>query len=349
MEIFEKWLKTIGFLLVLLVINSILNYLTIVYSEPHRFQNYELKKNRENYNVIAFGASDCRRDFDPETATNLLGKECFNYGQTEIKYESGGVESCYDNALFYQKPEICIFFFPYENLNENKESIQAYGKTTVGMSNKVSKLKYYIKASMDEGAIERIFQWSYNILEYEDIKDVLNNLKKKLKGGWHCDKKWYRNTMSNNYKGRGWFPSEKKERLLHDIELKPFLEESFSTEETKALQKLLKRCDEEQIKCYVVIGTYDPSLILVDTISYDFAKEAVGQIAETNNATFIDMNMVKKEYYRVDDYEMENANHLNREGAEKMTEMLAYLIKKDMSGERIDDYFYTMGEYRDSY
>lgn len=352
-----KWIKLIAFCLSLFLLNNLYNFAIISPTEYHRFQEHELYVNKDKYKVIAFGSSDCRTSFDPKVAKRILGRECFNYGQAGVFYESGAILSTYYDALVFQKPEIAIFIVPYYELEQEgercKEPIEGYIHSTIGMNNPFPKLYYLISSSRDDGAVERVFPWSIKIKDEEEPPILLYNIKQKMSDGYKkYDVNW-RNSLQPDqpYMGNGFVPHTKARRIKipeeRTIEISQV--EKVDGIEGYDLSKLLRSCKKKNIKAYVVVGVSSPEIIINYAEEYANGAARIKSVTDRNDAKYIDMNMLKQEYYAPGEMDWSNSTHLNQEGAKKYTAALSELIKLDLEGINIDNHFYnSLYEYAES-
>lgn len=335
-----KIIRLVLFIALVFFISAILNFLTYSPTEYHRLQNHDLK-DKNKYDLIAFGSSDCRANFDPDAAKDILGINCFNYGGSATTYYSGGIIASFENALLTQTPENVMFYVPYDlfSIPEDEmgnEAPNIYIHSTLEMRNKWAKYKYLITASQNSGAIERLFPW---LSLWEDA-DVEYNVEKKMERPyWKYDVMW-RNDLNSSqpYRGNG-FVSYKKGDMeecdsISCVELDIDISQ-FDNMAGYDLEYLLKRCNIKGIKAYVVM---QPKYAGMITHRDYLEAKRIEEIANEYNAQFVDANMLNNDGIRIEATKWNSVTHLCTEGASDYTTILCKAIVDDKNAEYYPDY-----------
>lgn len=334
-----KIIRLLLFVALIFLISAFVNFLTYSPTEYHRLQNHELG-NKNAYDLVAFGSSDCRVNFDPQAAEEVLGFKCFNYGGSATTYYSGGVQASFENALMTQSPKIVLFFVPYDLFSIPQEEMdneaeQIFIHSTFDMRNRFAKFKYWCTASENSGAIERAFPW---LVLLEDA-DVEYNVEKKLeKPYWNYDVEW-RNELNSSqpYKGNGFVPYKKGDMedwdiisKTEDIDLNQFDElDGYD------LEKLLKKCKRKKIEAYVVMQPKYRGMI---THRDYLTSKRIEKIANEYGAYFVDANMLMDKNIRLDASKWNSVSHLCYDGATEYTRILCKVIANKDKAEYYPDY-----------
>lgn len=354
MDKLVKPLKLIGFILVIITLNLILNYLYGPPTEYHRIQNHELKV--KEYDLIAFGPSDCKTQFSPEVANEKLDLRCFNYGQAGTTYKRGSVMASFENALSYQKPKVALFFVSCDSLyseTENDEAVKIYLHSTEEMGNKLALLKYYYKSSIKDGALEKIFKWKTYLegIKPWDYSYIAENIQNKNSDGYKKYKPSWRNNHNTNgiYVEDGFVPYRADDDYTdvyvthYEVHLGEQDKSYVGDEDVPNgydLDEMISVCKKKGIKPYIIMGPLRLDAFVSEGHLYEEKSNVARSVAEANDTTFFEMNYIKKELYRASENDWHDDKHLNYEGAKKYTGVLCELIKSSENGESIEDLFY---------
>lgn len=351
----KKIISLLAFIAVLLAINAGLNFIVLGATEPHRLQNHELYSNKNKYEIVGLGPSDCMSHFDSPEATKLLGRECFNYGQAGTSYTVGAVKSSFENMLSCQAPKKVLFFVSHDNLYKDldiTESSKTYIHATGGMTNKLAKAKYYFKSSKDDGALERLFQWKY-IMEDEEMpsaSEMRANIKNKLSSGYKSYDINWRNSLQDDtiYVKDGFVARATSEH--YDKGSEPDLEVDLTGYDANLsvpddidgydLDTMLKICKKKGIDAYVLMGPLSPELICEEGALYEEKSKYLASIAKKNDVPYFDLNYIKKDYYRPEYNEWADDKHLDIDGAQRYTQALCIVLSDAFEEKETDHYFY---------
>lgn len=345
------------FFLVVIMMNVGLNFMVLGATEPHRLQDHELYENKDKYKIIGIGPSDCMSHFDSPLASELLGKECFNYGQAGTSYTLGGVEASFENALNCQSPELILFFVSHENLydgGDKNESAKTFIHSTGGMTNKIAKAKYYLKSSEQDGAIERLFQWKYILGDEEmpSFSEIKSNVKNKLSTEYKkYDIEW-RNSLQDStiYVKDGFVARATSDYYDDNVEPNYTVDLSGNTKKSIInledasgydLDDMLATCKKKGIEAIVLMGPLSPELICEEGAMYDVKSKIVESVAQQNGVPYFDLNYIKKEYYRPRYDEWADDKHLDIDGAARYTRALCMVLNDYFEGKDTNEYFYS--------
>lgn len=352
----KKSILLIAFISVILMINAVLNFIVLGATEPHRLQNHELYTNKNEYDIIGLGPSDCMSHFDSPEATELLGLKCFNYGQAGTSYTEGAVKASFENVLSSQSPEKILFFVSHDNLYKDydtKESSKTFIHATYGMTNKLAKAKYYFSASKDDGALERLFQWKYILGDEEmpSLAEMQENLNNKLSDGYkNYDINW-RNSLQNStiYVNDGFVARatnshyDEENTPNYTVDMTGYDEKLIVTPEEvdgHDLDTMIAVCKKRGIEVYVLMGPLSPEIICEEGVLYEEKSKTLAAIAKKNGVPYFDLNYIKKEYYRPEYCEWADDKHLDIEGAKRYTQALCMVLKDAFDEKETDHYFY---------
>jgi len=362
----KKVVYLVLFIVIILGINAGLNFIVIGATEPHRLQDHELYSNKNEYEIIGLGPSDCMSHFDAPEASTLLGAKCFNYGQAGTSYTVGAVKSSFENALSCQRPKKLLFFVSHDNLYKDQdltESSKTFIHATGGMTNKIAKAKYYFKSSEKDGAIERMFQWKYILGDEEmpSFSEMKENVKNKMSSGYKTYDIDWRNSLQDStiYVQDGFVARstndhyDNSEEPNYIVNLSGYDEQLIINPEDANghdLDNMIATCKKKGIDAYVLMGPLSPELICEEGALYEEKSKTLAAIAQKNDVPYIDLNYIKEEYYRPRYDEWADDKHLDIDGASRYTKALCMVLKDVFEGKDTDKYFYSnLKEMLESY
>lgn len=362
----KKIISLLVFIATLLGINAGLNFIVISATSPHRLQDHELYLNRDKYEIIGLGPSDCMCHFDVQEASKLLGEDCFNYGQAGTTYTNGAVKASFENMISCQSPKQVLFFVSRNSLygdSELQESSKTYIHATGGMTNKLAKAKYYIKSSKNDGALERLFQWKYILGDEEmpSVSEMLENARNKFSSEYrNYDTEW-RNSLQDStiYVEGGLVAKPTSEHYdgsaekAYTVDLTNY-DDNFAISPENIdghdLDTMIATCKKNGIDVVVLMGLLSTENICEDGILYEEKSKTLAEIARKNDVPYFDLNYIKKEYYRPEYNEWADDTHLDIEGAKRYTEALCMILNAESEGEDMGKYFYSnLREMLESY
>jgi len=98
----------------------------------------------------------------------------------------------------------------------------------------------------------------------------------------------------------------------------------------KYLDKIVKLCEKENIELVLVTAPLAPTYLEeynAHWYDYDEIHEAANEIAENYGLKYFDYNVINKAENIVTDTDFADTNHLNYDGAQKISFYLVQLIK----------------------
>ncbi len=127
----------------------------------------------------------------------------------------------------------------------------------------------------------------------------------------------------------------------------------FDKKHVHELERLLDACEQQDVLTYVVVAPLPTYANLAQqNKKYPKLMKQLRGIAQNHGASYIDMNMARPEFYRAAREDFFDRQHLNLQGAERVSDALVELIKKDESGEDTSELFFSYddwGTYLDSF
>ncbi|EYE88719.1 hypothetical protein Q428_06420 [Fervidicella metallireducens AeB] len=327
-------LKIFLFILIFLLLDSWLGYElkkidgakdTYAKYKWHEFYNMP----EESIDLVFLGSSHAYRSFDPFVFDKEIGLKSFNMGSPLQK----PVESYYvlKETLEYQKPSVVIFEVYWAIFNDEK-----YFSTKIwnfdSMKPSPAKFGYLLNVFDTDQYLSALFK---SIRYHENTGEYIKILTGK--GSKKFTEINY-NIKPKNYKGKG-FVIENKVAEKEDIvkEFKGRVKETtaefrWDKKQIRYLDKIIKLCKEKNIELILVTAPVAPSYF--DAMqkykyNYEDIHNKVKEIALENKLEYIDYNLKNSEAALFSDKDFSDNNHLNYEGAQKISLHLAKKLKID--------------------
>lgn len=291
----------------------------------HEFYNMPEK----SIDIVFLGSSHAYRSFDPFVFDKEIGLKSFNMGSPLQK----PVESYYvlKETLEYQNPKVVVFDVYWAIFNNEK-----YFSTKIwnfdSMKPSTAKLGYLINVFDTDQYLSALFK---SIRYHENTSAYIKLLAGK--GLTKVTEIDY-NNKPQNYKGKG-FVIENKIADQGDIvkEFKGRVKESTSQfkwdeKQMRYFEKIIKLCKEKDIELILVTAPVAPSYFdAMQKYKYDYKDihNKVKEIALRNNLKYIDYNLKNSKEGLFSDKDFSDNNHLNYQGAQKISFFLAKELKED--------------------
>ena len=153
---------------------------------------------------------------------------------------------------------------------------------------------------------------------------------------------YIRNSGWDDYLGRGEWRGYGSYDWTIDYDLSEgFLLHEIVPKEWEYLTKVMDFCAQKGIKLVLYVMPYSAPY-LIQFKDYGLIMDKVREQAETHSATFIDLNLVRDEFFHLDYDDFINADHLGTEAGDRLSDFL-----KDYIRDPDHDWFYD--SLRDKY
>lgn len=288
---------------------------------------YETSHN--TIDLVFLGSSYSYRSFDPEVFDNELNTNSFNMGSPLQK----PVESYYvlKETVKYQKPSLVVFDMNWGVFNKDK-----YFNTKLwnydSMKFSANKLGYLLNV-FDQ---EQYFNALFKSMRYHDDMDKL--IKSLLGINVSIKSEKDVQTYLKNYKGKGFIVNNDLvdvnsiEKKFENAKKNPKTYK-WDKRQLKYLDKIVKLCEKENIELVLVTAPLAPTYLEkynAHWYDYDEIHEAANEIAENYGLKYFDYNLINKVENIVTDTDFADTNHLNYDGAQKISFHLVQLIKNEI-------------------
>lgn len=294
-----------------------------------RLTMHEFYESEEPIETLFLGTSHCYRAYDPEAYEKLTGESAFNLGSS-----SQNIDTSYyllREALRYQKIQkvyldiyhVFLFFNP-----DNRELVEA-NIISDYMRPSLNKLEFILRRSSSEHYTNSFFPFRRDWQKLGDFEYLKENIKKKQTESYQSFAPVV--YEDEQYVGKGfvaskavlhpenyqWIPRSEKEDLSGDV--------SFAL---SYLDKIVDLCRKENIELiFLTAPSYEKYVESID--SYEAVHDFVQKIADERQIPYWDFNLMTEEMPELGTEDFMDEDHLNGNGAGKVTAYLAELVLKN--------------------
>lgn len=324
-------LIAILFILVMSGINRFLTYLLVDDTKQDDYSRrtiYELY-NQENIDALFLGSSHCFMGINPAIIDKETGKKTFNAGTVSQLY-NGSYALLKEADKLYDIEEVYMDMYYAQGLIDDVIDDRTY-IISDNMKPSLNKVEYVCGASDKESWISTFFparrNWR-NLFDYEEISKITEEKNKE-------EYKNYTNLSGPvaEYKIKGFVGFKRQQQPEHNWFNEYFdsVPENYITQKNeKELKKIIDYCDKHGIKLtFIVIPMSD--LMLSNIGNYDYYITNMSTYASQNSLDFVDFNLCSREYFSNNDTLFYDEGHLNEEGANVFSELLAEYMLGNIS------------------
>ncbi len=290
----------------------------------------------EEVDTLFLGSSHCFRAYDPALYEELTGKRAYNLGSSSQNYDTSyyllrEAAGLYDLKTVYLDMHYKFLFMD----PEDRDLVQA-NIISDYMRPSVNKLSFLLTTTETKNYTNRFFPFRRNWQQLGDLAYVRENVAKKQTESYQ---NYEAVTVEEEYyAGRGFVRSEAKldvdaitwwdkfGKVADDMKLDTAYPLSY-------IERIVHFCEEKGIRLvFVTAPSLDRYLEAVGP--YDPAHAYVQELADRYGVDYLDFNLAKREYLDLTAEDYIDVDHLNGNGAEKLTKLLA-----EADGKSIDEYF----------
>lgn len=290
----------------------------------------------EEIGTLFLGSSHCYRAYDPALYEELTGKTAYNLGSSAQNYDTSyyllrEADKLYDLQTVYLDMHYKFLFMD----PEDRDLVQA-NIISDYMRPSFNKLSFLLTTTEAKNYTNRFFPFRRNWQELGSLDYVKKNLEKKRTKGY---RKYEPVTAeADTYAGRGFVRSDARldveaitwwdnfGKVADDMKLDTTYPVSY-------VDRIVKLCKKKGIRLvFVTAPSLDRYLEAIGP--YDPAHSFVQELADHYGVEYLDFNLAKKEYLNLTAEDYIDVDHLNGDGAEKLTRLLT-----EADGKPIDEYF----------
>lgn len=336
----KKVITAVSLFIMLAICFNIIGYIL----EPSSYALYfnhdleEIEKTESRVDLAFVGASRVYRSFVPEVFEEKIGvQNVVNAGSSSQPIE----------ASYYQTKELIDRFHPKEIvlgvswdelLITDDSNIQG-GLIVYDRLHGLNKWKFALSYFAPSDWLYLLD--AYRFRENLDLQDPLKYISEKeeiVQRDYECPEagnEYYADTgFVYSYRTYTQGNIEKK------VEEKIFRKSQIDEKKVQYLNKIVKLCKDNDVRLQLVSGITS-MMRIYESAGYQDAVDFYNNYAEENGIVYYNLNYLKGREEIFPDSVMHDDNHLNGEGATKLSEIYAEILKKDMCGEDTSIYFYN--------
>lgn len=295
-----------------------------------------IEKSGEDIELVIVGGSRIFRSFDPEVLEEDLGFGVIN-GASALQSFSGS---------YYQLKDLIERFSPkYAVLGVAWNGL-TYGIGT--QSNLIvldrltglHKVEFMKEGFSDEErlyAVLKPYRFRKN-LEREIISEIVEEKRAAAK----CRSEGVPYIKDDEYYAGKGFVYSKLSMAQGNIAVRwrgAFEADKVHADRLEYFEKIVKLCRENGVKL-MLVSAPTSMMHLFNTDNYQGAVEYYEDFARKNGLVYRNLNYLKGRDELLPDTALMDHNHLNGEGARILSEVYAEILKKDITGESVEEYFY---------
>ena len=346
--------KLLGFILkpaavVLLFMGIVwaLNYLVFPAKAYTRIQFHDLYttygKKGKNIDLLFLGTSHAYRSFDPAIFDEALGVDSYNFG-TSMQTISTSYYILKE-VLKTNHPQQVVFELTYSCFNEKEHLPLKSVIVSQYMRPSVNKLDYLLH----EYEFEDIFYGlipAYCFRENMEPETLAENLKNKSTAAFKNYHPSITKSETEWMESKGFVYTDKELSIYHMGKRKPeaWDESQLSSKYLDYLDRIIALCKEENVELIFVTAP-SPEATLLELGNYDAVCRYLDALAEKNNITYYNFNLVLPEIMKLTNFDFYDSHHVNGEGGRKVSTVLAEILDESRRGEyEAERYFFSSWE-----
>jgi len=335
MRKYKKKLVIILFLALLVIINSILNFI-LVPSTITRVIMHEIESEHD-YKCIFLGTSHGSYGIDSNKVTEVLGSKTMNLciGGEYLQ------DSYYllKRAFETNKPDTIILDMDFEYLLKGPNSSLSGSSIYNLYPFSINKMSYFKDKVLGLDYRAAFFPW----MDYRDnFSSALSVVKTKMSADYiNYSVNAVKMNANNEYKHNGFLY---RERSTHP-KIQNHLIWDESNVDQKAVQylnKIVDLCKSNNTKIIMMTTPVPVEEITYSIDEYEQAYAYVSKLAKANNIEFYNFNLLKESVFQrnIGDYN-DYDGHMYGDTAERFSEILGRFLKDVQDGQvTLSDYFY---------
>ena len=307
---------------VLFLVNHICTYLFVDDTNSQsRITLHEMYTSKENIDVLFLGSSHCMRTIDCEEADAILGKNTFNCG-TSSQQLDGSYAMLVEAGKYNELQDVWVELYYGQLGRPTKERTEMTATYILSdyMKPSFNKIRFLIGASSSEYYANSFLpvrrSWQ-KVFEEGYVKNLLNTKSSDS----------YKNyAYVGEYKGKGFVGSSSAVQAgTYSHKGTFWTVEPITTDDKENLQKIMAYCEKNNIRLHFFSAPMS-DFRLQALGNYDQYVSEISDYLSQYGYAYYDFNLCKEEYLHMDESDYIDDNHLNKQGAEKITELVCGLM-----------------------
>lgn len=339
----KKIISAVAFMIVVCLTNSFLNF-AVVQSGLTRIVVHELN-HCDDYKCVVLGQSHSSYGISTEKLGETLGLKTMNM--------SIGGQYMLDMYYYVQEvfannsPKVIVLDLDYQyfiNIPKERNTVMStlmYYEYPLSMR----KLSYALAKLSDKEYRATFFPWMNHRNDFDIMRPiVMNKLSKDYRN--YSAKSVTQIDPNDTYKGGGFIYRNrtKSDKKGNKVGIWWNEEKVDYTESVKYFKKIVNLCRKNNAQVVMISSPINAGTLLNPKEEYYQIEQYMKALADDNNLTYYNFNIVKPEVFdRTDNDYWDYDGHMYGDSAERYSIFLGNFLKKVTDGETINmnDYFYT--------
>lgn len=348
-----KVAKALAFVALLVLINVGITLALEPYGTAAEvtWHDYRLSAD-EDIDTLIVGSSFSQRNADPYALDEMLGSNSFSLSTPAqsltnalAALETAAADHDIKRAIIFVGPE-SFQTEPWFNAQVTFMQAKSQGESIPSILRNVGRLAFDETNFANAQSLTWMLPWCYSSVGY-DIDAILNNINNRLEypnpidAASVVDPTWhYMGKGHGGYEGR--FNRDLKwvteVSITNDA---PFLPKNISD-----FVKLLDFAESNGIQLYVGIAPRpEYSNLIHQSDGYQKLMSGLKELTEEHGGVYYDFNLTRPEFYRPEEDEFSDSQHLNIEGGEHLCRALGTLISEQERGEDVSSHFFGYDDW----
>lgn len=298
-----------------------------------RITLHELYTSEDNIDVLFLGSSHCMRTFNCEIGDKLLESNTFNCG-TSSQFLDGSYAMLAETGKSNDLQEVWIelYYGQLGRLNQERTEMTATYILSDYMPFSVNKLRYLLLASTPQYYANSFIpfrrEWQ-NVFTDGYVTNLINQKQTDA----------YKNfEYIGSYLGKGFIADDSYIEPKSYVRINEFWQVApLTVDDKENLQNIMAYCEKNQIELHFFSAPMS-DFRLVSLHNYDEYVQEISSYLESFGYDYYDFNLCKPEYLSLNETDFIDDNHLNRQGADKVTTLICNIMNGDVD---IKDIFET--------
>lgn len=332
--------KILSFIFLLLLIYTGIDYsVTDDVFSLTRITFHDFYTNEQNIDVVFAGASHILRSVDANQLSQCLDEEFFDLSTSSQSYAGTytvlkEAVSRYDVKQVYVEASPSIF-----KLVENDDNTTRTFIISDYLKNPILKTQFLLDVLEEDDYLNGFSTLKRNW----DILEDLPNSSEIV--GFKRNENYLNYTVTEDYQitylGKGCFVTEEdfsENGIWIPADSSGFDNvgiDDIDPEKWENFNKIIELCRDNQIELTVFVMPY-PDIYLSAFDKYEEFTQYIREFAVQNGCGWFDLNLVKEEYLSLTDSDFMNLDHMNAQGAQKLSDFLVEYLASPS-----EDYFYS--------
>lgn len=309
----------------------------VSFSEYYNHDLRQISNTDKTVDMVFVGASRTYRTFIPSTFEEELKLDSVINGGTSLQLMSGSYYQLKDLINLYH-PKYAVLGVTWDGLLKSREDTLLSRLIVYDRLHGFNKIEYACKLFKHEEKLYFLRAYRYRN-ELDELYGFQNVIQK-----FELIQNHYAPNKSNRiyFADSGFVYSN---QVLQNGNVRilgggTFSRENIDESELAYLEKIVELCEKEGVKLHLVTG---PTTLMrmYKVKNYQDATDYYTEFAKEHGIIYHNLNFLKNREEFLPDSKMQDANHVNGEGAQIISDRYAKILKEDMKGEDTSAYFYS--------